>query len=179
MIKKAGLLLVLGMILAGCGGGNPEAGQDNTGDNIQPINYEDNQEEQERLGIKEESLGERGGYPQTNMNEMNTGDEDAQSDIYTNEVSVSIANHLKQRREIVQAQVGILDDRIVVGVMLDENVAANMKDIVKREVESMMPNKEVVVFTEDIYWDHMSNHDASPDEHSEMHEFLREFFGRE
>ncbi|RYG74809.1 hypothetical protein EU245_01100 [Lentibacillus lipolyticus] len=171
---------IISFVLIGCAAddGGQEASQENG--NTQPINYETEKERKDRQGVENKNIGERGGYPQTEQKELNDGDENARSDSFTNEVSMSIANHLKKKRHIKQAQVAMADDRVVVGIMINDSAPPDMRERVEREVQEMVQVKEVYVYTDDIFWDRMRNKDARPDQlNGDMEEFLREFFNRD
>ncbi|WP_010531111.1 YhcN/YlaJ family sporulation lipoprotein [Lentibacillus jeotgali] len=148
--------------------------------NSQLINYETEKEQNERLGREDQGIDEQGGYLQSEQKELNDGDEDAQSDLFTNEMSMSISKHLKNRKDVRQAQVAVSEDRVVVGVMLTDQAPSDMRERIEQEVQDMVPTKEIYVYTDDIYWDRMRNKDARPDQlNGDMREFLREFFNRD
>ncbi|SDQ46656.1 Sporulation lipoprotein YhcN/YlaJ (Spore_YhcN_YlaJ) [Virgibacillus subterraneus] len=175
-IKILTIISVIIFALVGCG--TEEGKQDNTENmNSQPINYETKEEQKERTGNKEPNLGEKGGYPQSEQTEMNDGDASGQSDLYTNQTSILISKKLKERREVIQAQVAVTDDKAIVGVIISPSSPPNMRKILKQEVHEMVPNREVEVYTDDIYWDRMRNKDAKLDQlNGDMNEFLNEFF---
>ncbi|GAA0442515.1 hypothetical protein GCM10008983_19490 [Lentibacillus halophilus] len=170
---------LMSFVLIGCGTDDDrQQTQDNN--DTQPINYETEQERKDRQGVEDENIGERGGYPQTEQKRLNDGDENAQSDSFTNEMSMSIADQLKQKRKVKQAQVAVADDRIVVGVMINASAPPDMRERLEKEVQNMVPEKEVYVYTDDIFWDRMRNKDSKPDQlNGDMEEFMREFFNRD
>lgn len=177
-ITKIVSISVLCYLLIGCTD-NEESTQNNLDDAAQPINYETKKEQSDRLGVRKKNTGEQGGYPQSEQTEMNNGDERGKKDLFTNEESISISNHLKEWREVIQAQVALTEDRVVVGVTLNPSAPPNMQDIIKKEVQKIKPDKKVFVYTDDIYWDRMRNKDARLDQaNSDMDEFLDEFFNR-
>ncbi|ALX48193.1 YhcN/YlaJ family sporulation lipoprotein [Lentibacillus amyloliquefaciens] len=157
-----------------------EEGSSREDSNSQLINYETEQEQNERLGKNTDNPGMNNDYPENNQGEINKGDENAQSDLFTNEMSQSISTQLKQRNDIRQAQVAVTDERVVVGVMLTDQAPPDMREVVEQEVKEMVPNKEVHVYTDDIYWDRMRNKDSQLDQfNGDVREFLREFFNRD
>src|SRR5699024_3917305 len=171
------ILPVLSILLFGCA--QYETGEEGSQENMnsQPINYETEQEQDERLEREEQGIDEQGGYLQSEQKELNDGDENAQSDLFTNEMSMSISKHLKERKDVRQAQVAVSEERVVVGVMLTDQAPPDMRERVEQEVQEMVPTKEIYVYTDDIYWDRMRNKDAQLDQlNGDMREFLREFF---
>ncbi len=176
-IKRLTIISAIIFALVGCGT-EEEGAQDNPENmNSQPINYETKEEQKERTGTKEQNIGEQGGYPQSEQTEMNDGDANAQSDKYTNQTSISIAKKLKERKEVIQAQVAVSNNKVIVGVIISPSSPPNMREILKQEVHEMIPNREVEVYTDDIYWDRMRNKDSRLDQlNGDMNEFLNEFF---
>lgn len=125
--------------------------------NTEPIHFETKQQQRDRLGVRDKSIGEQGGYPQTYRDYNKGPDKERYSDIFTNAESVRLEAHLKTFKEIKQAQVASTKDRVVIGILLnnrfqeDKNVAID----IKKSVEEIVPNKTVVVYTDHIHWDRM------------------------
>ncbi|GGJ84025.1 hypothetical protein GCM10007063_03140 [Lentibacillus kapialis] len=179
-IIKWMLVPAVSTLLFGCA--QYETGQEDSQENMnsQPIHYENEKEQNERFGKEKQGIDEQGGYQQSEQKELNDGDENAQSDLFTNEMSMSISKQLKERKDVRQAQVAISDEKVVVGVMLTDQAPPDMRELVEREVQRMVPTKEIYVYTDDIYWDRMRNKDAQPDQlNGDIREFLREFFNRD
>ncbi|TFJ94001.1 YhcN/YlaJ family sporulation lipoprotein [Lentibacillus salicampi] len=167
-------------LLIGCA--QYESGEQDSGQNMnsQPIHYESEKEHNERLGAEDQGIDEDGGYPQSEQKELNNGDRNGQSDKFTNEMSLNISNHLKQRNDVRQVQVAVSEERVVVGIMLSDHAPPDMRERVEQEVQEMVPNKEVYVYTDEIFWDRMRNKDARLDQiNGDTREFLREFFNRD
>ncbi|MFD1038604.1 YhcN/YlaJ family sporulation lipoprotein [Virgibacillus byunsanensis] len=164
MYKKSITLLALLLVFTiGCTPDTDENTQDNTENmNTQPMQYETEKERRQRLNIEDKSIGELGGYPQTQQNGLNESDDETTrfSDEYTNEDSTEISRHLKSRKDIKQAQVAITDDRVIVAVMLDEYVGDDITKTIERDVRKIVSDKEIIIYTDDIYWDHRRNDDA-------------------
>lgn len=145
-------------------GANEDAQREIDNKNTQPIHYETNQEKKERLHVRDQTIGEKGGYPQTHQDKANdANNKNGYTDVFTNEEAQMIAETLQNKREIVQAQVASTDDRIIVGVILQAH--AKQKDSaqqIKKEVKKLVPNtdKQIIVYTDDIHWDRMKNLDA-------------------
>lgn len=150
------LLAVL--VVGGCSTeGNNEASQNN--DQPQTINYETQGEKNERLGLGDQSIGEKGGYPQTDQDDYNRGDNTIgkNTDLFTNEQSKKIADRIMQRQDIKAAQVAITDDKVVIGVMLNDHSDHDITRAIKQDVRKIEKNKTIVVYTDDNNWDRMSN----------------------
>ncbi|QKY69569.1 YhcN/YlaJ family sporulation lipoprotein [Lentibacillus sp. CBA3610] len=165
------------LTLIGCA--EYETGDNGTQDNMnsQPIKYETQEEQDERLGTESD---EQKTYPDNKYKDINEGDSGKNTDKFTNEMSLSISNHLKQRHDVRQAQVAVTDEKVVVGVMLTDQAPPDMRDLVEEEVQQLVPNKDVYVYTDDIYWDRMRNKDAELDQlNGDVREYLREFFNRD
>lgn len=179
-MQKWMIVPVLLFVLIGCAEYKTEDEGNQENLNSQPIKYETEQEQDERLGKENNYSGQNNGYPQNEQEELNEGDENAQSDKFTNEMSQSISNHLKKRNDVRQAQVAVSDERVVVGVMLSDRAPPDMRERVEQEVQQMVSTKDVYVYTDDIYWDRMRNKDSQLDQlNGDMREFLREFFNRD
>ncbi|PAV28927.1 hypothetical protein CIL05_13160 [Virgibacillus profundi] len=129
--------------------------------NTSPINYETEQERKERLNIRDQTIGEKGGYPQSDQDGVNAGDNSGEnSDAFTNEESMKISKQLKEKKEIVQAQVASTDDRIIVAVILSEQTDPDIKQMIESEVSKTVSDKQIIVYTDEVHWDHMKNLDA-------------------
>lgn len=179
MIKTV-CIASLAVSLAACSGGTDTATDNEDNLNSEPIHYETEKEQNDRLNNESDNIAEKGGYPQSDRDRLNVGDEDARTDTFTNEFTMSISKHLKKRKDVKQAQVAATDDKVVVGVLVNEYAPKGMKGIIEDEVEQLAPNREVVVYTDRMYWDKMRNEDAEPDQlNGDLEEFLDEFFNRE
>ena len=170
-----GLLLIV-LLSAGCS--NDENNEASNND-VQPqtINYETKNEQNARLGIQDQTIGERGGYPQTDQDDINRGDSALRdnADIFTNEQSKKIANRLMKRQDIKAAQVAITDDKIVIGLMLNDHGDHNITKGIKEDVRKFDQEKTIIVYTDDIHWDRMSNLKARH-EQSNLTENIKKFF---
>ncbi|GAB4073314.1 hypothetical protein GCM10028778_08490 [Barrientosiimonas marina] len=164
------IIPILTILLAGCmQNDTQESEQENS--NSQPIKYETEQEQND---------GEQKKYPDDTYQNVNEGDQEGQSDKFTNELSMSIADSLKGRQAIRQAQVAAGDDKVVVGIMLNNNASPDIRDNVEQDVQEMVPKRDVQVYTDDSYWDRMRNKDAELDQlNGDMREYLQEFFRRD
>jgi hypothetical protein len=181
------LLVVLTSILflVACGNETEEGTKKLNNDNntVQPINYETEEEEKERTGNQDRSIGELGGYPQSEQEYVNEGDRNLSAkneDRYTNERTMQISDYLSERKEIVQAQVSETEDRIIVAVQTGNKYYPDLKQTIEEEVKQIVSDKEIVVYTESIWWDRMRNQNSSPNlMDAEMEENINDFFGND
>lgn len=157
-LRYSGLLFTV-LLASGCANDENSEARNNDGPKTQTINYETQGEQNARLGLRDQTIGEKGGYPQTDQDDLNRGDNTTSGnmDIFTNEQSKEIANHLMKHQDIKAAQVAVTDEKIVVGVMLNDHGNHNITTDIKKEVRKLEPNKTIVVYTDDNNWDRMSN----------------------
>lgn len=159
-VKAIGIAGLSLLVLFGCSNTN-ETGQ-NTGkdnDDTQPIHYETDKEQQERQNLRPETIGDRGGYPQSDRRDTNAseGKHEDFSDPYVNKETGEIYDRITRFREIKQAQISTTDDKVVVALMLNDYNEENVRDKIVDEVQKVEPNKEVVIYTDDIHWNKMRN----------------------
>ncbi|MFA1822557.1 YhcN/YlaJ family sporulation lipoprotein [Virgibacillus oceani] len=181
MIIPFSLLLIF---IAGCADTAEEETRMNRESPTQPIHYESEREQKDRLNVRDQSIGERGGYPQSKLDNINDADfEGGYSDEYTTERTEEITDYLKRKQEIIQAQVAETDERIVIAVMTPErpNHDTDISGAIKEEVENILPgtDKEIVVYTDDAYWERMKNIDArwkARETGEDIGEMLENFF---
>ncbi|WP_170875264.1 YhcN/YlaJ family sporulation lipoprotein [Virgibacillus pantothenticus] len=178
-----GMMLMALISLIGCADGQQgeNHANPNTDNQTQPIHYETEKERNERLNIREQSIGEKGGYPQSkqeNINESNFNS--GYSDPFTNEEAIMITEALQKKRQIVQAQVASTNDRILIGVILSTHVSGDIGNEIKKEVKKLLPdsNKEIIIYTDDTHWEKMRNLDArleAKDNGENMEELINRF----
>ncbi|MCG1027919.1 YhcN/YlaJ family sporulation lipoprotein [Virgibacillus halodenitrificans] len=162
---KYGLIpcIVLLAFTIGCSNNNDESGENKTNPNTQPIHYETDQEQKDRLNYDEPSIGERGGYPQSEQEQVNDADyKGGYSDAFTNKEAILLSQELQNKKDIIQAQVAVTDKRIIVGVMQREHTDHFAVNKIESTIREILPNteKEIIVYTDDIHWDRMKNLDA-------------------
>ncbi|WP_042223344.1 YhcN/YlaJ family sporulation lipoprotein [Oceanobacillus manasiensis] len=157
-----GLILT---ILTGCNLGMEEQGQQrNDQQNTEYVHYETEKERKEQG--EGPSIGERGGYPQSQQEGANDADfKRGYSDQYTNEEALWLSEELENRKDIVTAQVASTEDQILVGLVQREYAGEDVPQQVKKEIQRLLPDnkKEIIVFTDNAYWEYMKNRDAKPD----------------
>lgn len=177
-----GVLLSFILFLTACGMNEESKGTDTTDRNTQPIHFESNNDQNR-------SIGERGGYPQSEQLNVNRGNEINYTDIYANDKTEKLRKQLVKTKDIVQAQVAETDDEIIVAVILSQ---AYQKDIasqdevedtldrIENKVKEILPNtnKEIIVYTDTMHWHRMKNIDArtknreNNGEKSKQYEFI-------
>ncbi|AIF45384.1 YhcN/YlaJ family sporulation lipoprotein [Virgibacillus sp. SK37] len=147
----------------GCTNDNEESVENKANPNTQPMHYETDQEQKERLNYDEPSIGEQGGYPQSEQQQVNDADyKSGYSDAFTNEEAMLLSQELQNKKDIIQAQVAVTDKRIIVGVMQREHTDHLAVNKIESTIREILPNtkKEIIVYTDDIHWDRMKNLDA-------------------
>lgn len=177
-------LLATTLFVAGCADDTEQGMSGTTNpDQIQPINYETPKEQQERVGQQEKSVGELGGYPQNEQEFVNEGDKNVNAkneDRYTNEKTLQISEYLSERKEIVQAQVAETDDRIIIAVQTENHEYHDLNRIIEEEVRRIEPEKQIVVYTDDNYWERMRNLNSRQIKlEDDIENSLREFFNND
>ncbi|MFS0672929.1 YhcN/YlaJ family sporulation lipoprotein [Ornithinibacillus sp. 179-J 7C1 HS] len=180
-MRRKLLLVLTSLIFATACGNETEEGTNEINNNsISPINYETPEEQEERTDNREKTIGELGGYPQSEQEYVNEGDKNlgaSNEDSYTNERTLQISEYLSERKEIVQAQVAETDERIIVAVMTGNKYYPDLQDTIEDEVRQIVSDKEIVVYTDSIWWDRMRNLNSSPNHlDEEIEENLNNFF---
>ncbi|MFD1850161.1 YhcN/YlaJ family sporulation lipoprotein [Oceanobacillus bengalensis] len=170
------LLVGLIFILTACGNDNAES--ETKQYNTQPINYDTPLEQDGSLDRQEESIGEKGGYPQSEQRGVNASDyEGDYTDPFTNDETIFITEELRKDKDIIQAQVASTDDRIIVAVMLREYYNEADTEEIKEKIRRIVPDidKEIIVYTDDIHWNRMKDYDARNESH-EIGDNIEEIF---
>ncbi|MGJ9457087.1 YhcN/YlaJ family sporulation lipoprotein [Oceanobacillus sp. CF4.6] len=159
-IKNVMLFVLMIFIFAACNGEEQNTSEQSNEESVQPMHYDD--KNRDIYNVQEPSIGQRGGYPQSEQKGVNSSDFSKYSDAFTNEESIRITEELKKRKDIIQAQVASTDDRIIVAVMLREHFDRQIPDDIEENVREIVPqtDKEIIVYTDDIQWDRMKDFDA-------------------
>ncbi|WP_249870983.1 YhcN/YlaJ family sporulation lipoprotein [Oceanobacillus saliphilus] len=180
LIKKL-FFIALILLIGACDGAENASEQNNVGNDgsIQPIRFDE-----KNVDIYDSpgpSIGEMGGYEQSEQRGVNTADFSKYSDVFTNEESIRISEELAKQKDIIQAQVASTEDRIIVAVMLREHFDHHVAHKIEDEVRKIVPDsdKQIIVYTDDIQWDRMKNIDArlgARETGYELGNILEEFF---
>ncbi|WP_026906323.1 YhcN/YlaJ family sporulation lipoprotein [Paucisalibacillus globulus] len=183
------IIVITSFFLVTACGNEPEQGLNNKGNqiqnqnNTQPINYETTNEQKERLGERDKSIGELGGYKQSDQEYVNEGDKNFNAkneDQYTSERTYLISEYLSERKEVVQSQIAETDDRVIVAVMTGNKYYPDLPEIIRRDVKQIIPDKEVVVYTDAAWWDRMRNLNSNPNDMDDnIQKDLDDFFNNE
>ncbi|WP_053219048.1 YhcN/YlaJ family sporulation lipoprotein [Virgibacillus senegalensis] len=163
-IVFGGLLLFL---LSACNG-QQEQGQmisEDMEDSTMPIDYSTHEEAEQQL---HDGGGTRNSPKQEEAQDFTGFQENlppSQQHLkgFYNEEAQTITEELNARDEIRLAQVYVTDERIIVSLTLNQEYddhAASIADSVYKQVESHAKDKEVLVYTGDIYWNQMRDRDA-------------------
>lgn len=176
-------LLLFTIFTVACGNTNENTQDTEDNLNTQPMHYETEGEQANRLNKRGQTIGEQGGYRQSNQEGVNASDySGGYSDPYTNEETERLATELKNRNDIVQAQVTTLDDRVVVAVKLKEKyVNPNITESLEIDISEMMPDKEIVLYTDQVYWEQRKNLNArsgSEENYYDVEDYITDFFHR-
>ncbi|WP_424474857.1 YhcN/YlaJ family sporulation lipoprotein [Oceanobacillus kimchii] len=153
--------IFFGTILMGCTDDNTTNDQQNNNrtESVQPIHFEDQEMENSN---QPESIGDQGGYIQSRQYGVNETRANHYTDAFTNEESIRLTESLRNRVDVVQAQVASTEECIVVGVILKEHADPDTGDKLVKHIERQLEdnNKEIIVYTDDIQWDRMKNLDS-------------------
>ncbi|MFZ3576420.1 YhcN/YlaJ family sporulation lipoprotein [Virgibacillus sp. DJP39] len=161
-------LLFIVIVMTACSDGENSAADNNNNEpQSQPLNYENETEKNRRLGLRDQTIGEKGGYSQSDQKLINRGDVGANNkDIYTNEKSQEIVKYLMDRHGIKVAQVAITDEKIIVAVMFDDRTGTNdaIADVIEKEVRKFDASKQIVVYTDQSNWEQVKDLKARPNQ---------------
>lgn len=167
------LIMMLSVVLVACNANTSEqnAEDDQQGNNVQPIRY-NTDERGNNL-----DYGQQGGYPQSELDELHDdGVSERTKDKYVTEEGMKVSEHLQERKDIKQAQVAVTEDRVVVAVTLNEYLEHHeIAEDIRKDVKQFIPDKTVVVYTDDYYWKRMRNLNAR-DLGNDIEQFLENFF---
>lgn len=160
-IKIMALIVTLMIVTAGCANTNEEGMQKTSQDkpDTHPISYEN---EGNQKGTTQDNAVRQ----QERQERINSGQTDGNNvDIFTTEEAADISHQLRERTDVSQAQVATTKDRVIIGVMLSKNAKHFTDDQqiireIEQEVSSMIPEKEVVVYTDDAHWNQMKDLNA-------------------
>lgn len=148
MYKKVIITLFLAAILVACTNtkdGNVQYNNQST-EKTRPIHYDPNDKQNMRMDE------ENNPYMDDNPARY--------SDAFTNDESIRLSQALEQRRDIVQAQVASTEDRVIVSVKLNKHKDHYIAENLREEIQTIVPDKQIVIYTDDPHWERMKNIDT-------------------
>ena len=178
MLKNVILLILVMFVMAACNHGELETSEKRN-DSVQPMHFDE--KTRDIYDKQEPSIGEQGGYIQSEQKGANSSDFSKYNDPFTNEETIRITEELVKQKDIVQAQVASTDERLIVAVMLRENLDRDIADDIEADVRKIVPesDKEIIVYTDDVQWDRMKDFDArfgSKETDDNLDNMMKEFF---
>ncbi|MUV39513.1 hypothetical protein JNUCC1_03391 [Lentibacillus sp. JNUCC-1] len=178
-MKRAYITCLLSgfLLLTGCAQENSQSPSEKEGTKTDPVNYETADERDQKPGNDKRIYG----TPEEKKR-INSGNRNRQyTDLFTTEESQEISDRLLHNKDITQAQVAIKDDEVIVAVMLAPGSSNKIRHKVKSDVQTMMPDKKVTVYTDARYLDHKDDMNAGrkpSDVDSYIQEYLENFFDK-
>lgn len=137
--------------------------------NTQPIHYETEAERKERESVRDQTIGEQGGYTQSKQPHLKQIDEDKDyTNPYTDEDSLLLTEELNKLDYLAAVEVASSEDTIIIGVMLKDVDShkqisdEKFSERIKNEVRKVLPetDKEIIVFTQEAEWGEWKNLDS-------------------
>jgi len=135
----------------------------------QPIHYETEEEQKERKGVRDQTIGEQGGYIQSEQPHLKYVDRDQDyTDPYKNEEALLLTEELNKLDYLATVEVSSAEDRIVIGVMLQANDSHKpisdeaFAEQIEAEVKKILPDtdKDIIVFSQESEWGELKNLDG-------------------
>ncbi|MGM8212983.1 YhcN/YlaJ family sporulation lipoprotein [Virgibacillus sp. W0430] len=152
MLKKVNLIWIAAMFMlfVGCSNGQKDTSQEKEGTNPNPIRYETKEEYNARHGIND--YADKDYYQSDEAGIAPDGNE---RNIFNTEESLLIAQTLQRKTDIKQAQAALVDSKIIVFVTLNDYTNDNISNNIRQIVQEIVPEKEVIIFTDEIHWNRM------------------------
>ncbi|MCT2537978.1 YhcN/YlaJ family sporulation lipoprotein [Aquibacillus koreensis] len=193
-MKKLIIYLVIGLlcstVLVGClvkeGAQNDNIGGNDDLQDDYPIAYNTQQEEAERNGTNVNNPPERN--REHYLEGFTTGlkKPDNQNTKYTeqfyNEESQKVSEAVNKIEAVSITQVFSTEDQIFVSPLLEQTEYKDQDDVdriveqVRKQVRQIVPDKEIVIYTDDIYWNEMRNINARNVENpDEARDYIQDF----
>lgn len=148
------MFLVLLGIFTACTNNNAEQHQQEDS-NVQPIRYESNKEENERLGIND--YADKDYYQSDEKGIAHDGNE---RNIFHSDESLLVAQKLGERPDIKQYQVAVYENYVIVFTILQDYVNDDIAESIEQDVKEVLPSKEVAVYTDEYHWNKMRHMQA-------------------
>lgn len=140
------VLLLLIIVLTACTNTKEEEqdNHDNNNTGIQPMHFETDKKAENRNNGEDNQRQNKTRY----------------SDVFTNEESIMLSEKLEKRKGINRAQVASTDERVIVAVMLSDHSDHNITKKIEADIKEIIPDKQIVIYTDDTHWERMKNLDA-------------------
>ncbi|GEM_PF-4421325 len=171
------LLLLLFLLLAGCGNSTSQPMNDENRPQPQKVRYENPAKEADHLTYYKDYVDAR----KLQKDKLSDNDFEGYTDPYTTKESQEIAEKLMENRDIIIAEVRILDEQVLVAVKLRDNNYDRNHDMsavtkIEDQVKEMLKDdeKKVVIWTDHTQWNRMKNYYAEP----KIAPIFDEFFNR-
>jgi|GEM_PF-3879411 len=149
MLRKMVIITGILLLTTGCGSNN----------NAEPHKNQLSEEKKrgeltKQLRVNEQTDTNREENPseikQKNIQEETVRDNPT---AYTNEQTIEITKKLMERDDIRAAQVAMTKDKVFVGLMLERKIDSKIRSKVEEIVKASVSDKEVVVYSDETYWD--------------------------
>lgn len=164
MLKK-GYTFVLLLLVAGCGVSTNQSMNEENRPHPQKVRYENPAKEADHLKYYKDYVDAR----KLQKDNLTDNDFEHYTDPYTTEESQEIAEKLMENRDIIVAEVRIVDEQVFVAVKLRENNYDRNHDMsvvteIEDQVKGIMKDdeKKVVIWTDHTQWNRMKNYHAEP-----------------
>lgn len=161
MIRKCSICLMF-IFLVGCGNTTDNSSEQDDVGQQELVRYETSSEDEDQsknfIDVRE-----------LQKEELADNNFEQYSDPYTTEESQDIAKELMKNKDVILAEVRIVDEQIFVAVRLRENVydrnhdmsvVTVIEDTVREAIDD--EQKQIIVWTDHIQWNRMKNHHAKP-----------------
>lgn len=147
----------------------------NTRDNVQ----NNNQPKDQTQPINFHSSDKQKTRPDLTNNPYRDDNPARYSDAFTNEESIQISKTLEHKHDIMQAQVASTEDRVIVSLILNDHTDHEVTGKLQREIQEMVPDKQIIIYTDDPHWERMKNMDTKLKAHQFGDDILDFFDGRD
>jgi len=133
-------------LLIGCSSMNNDTGNENESPETDNTSYNSTKNHPDPLK-----------KDRTKQRQENTRDT-KNRDIFTNDTSIEIQETLTNRSDIRRAQVAITNTRAMISLQLSDHANRDgILDSVENDVKHIVPEKEIVIYTDDSYWRRMKD----------------------
>lgn len=150
-------LAILMLFLSGCTSMNARETNDNKIGKInsQNVKYESERQQREQLEVVEDPTKD---YYQSDEEGIGTGGNER--NFYPTVDTREIAQLLAKRKDVQNSQVASFTDGVVVVLQLNNYSNPNVANELEREIAQIVPNKKVIIYTDDISWNRMKKLDS-------------------